>query len=361
MVCEAYSNTASAFELEMSRMQNLAKCEMNSKSLYATYESAMTVYLNIRDVGADILFKTGQVVDENNLNRILFNTMIASMIEKALPMELRLIMKRHSEYPMQPTDLNRVFMTLKEQSRVYESIKPTHSTNTVKENSKPKPTHHRAFATSVNTERVAFIKCLLCRLDNQNKSEHVIWECQKFKAMSDEEKKRFFFRNKFCINCGLHPYSKEKPCRKENQCAKKGCTAKHNSIFHTEGRKDFENKNTSQNHKNTFAKTNGQGWKKPQRYMAKYSQANETSQYRIKISRNDELPSLSPSVTINVASHSGNEGGFCQAILDTGASANFISQTLVDKLKLKTIRTSAVAEAIDGTEIKIDRKVYFKI
>lgn len=88
------------------------------------------------------------------------------------------------------------------------------------------------------------MRCLLCRViktghEFKNKENHVIWERSQFKTLSEQARKRVIFSQKICINCGLHTYNKDKPCRKESKCNVSDCALKHNPMFHERVNKNY--------------------------------------------------------------------------------------------------------------------------
>lgn len=84
-ICDSYSNVASAFESEIHRSQNIGKLELNSRSFNYQYDATVSTYLNLRDIGRDIVESKGQLVTEENISHALFHSWFAIVIENNFP------------------------------------------------------------------------------------------------------------------------------------------------------------------------------------------------------------------------------------------------------------------------------------
>ncbi|XP_072171548.1 uncharacterized protein [Diadema setosum] len=70
-------------------------------------------------------------------------------------------------------------------------------------------------------------KCIKC------KQEHTLFGCDKFKAMTPEQRFEFAKDNKLCFNC-LQPGHSSRYCRLNRRCSVTGCHRKHTKFLHTQ-------------------------------------------------------------------------------------------------------------------------------
>ena len=146
--------------------------------------------------------------------------------------------------------------------------------------------------------------CTLC------KAEHRLIFCPEFKCMDVQKRKKFVCDNRLCEIC-LHYGHFKKSCRSPYVCTVQGCNKKHSSLIHV----------SSANHDVNVSNANSLN-----------EQVNVDS---MSVNVKSGLGVYMPTVQVKV-----NGQCYVNALLDTGSSNSFCTQSIVDVLSVGGSRVS---------------------
>ncbi|XP_041458034.1 uncharacterized protein LOC121410188 [Lytechinus variegatus] len=194
---------------------------------------------------------------------------------------------------------------------VREQIKPV--------NPKPSGKHARTFATEGKPFKPSGkpSKDKTCPYCQDN---HLIEECSKFKNITLEERRAFFFEKKLCFGCGLHSNHRSKQCKARRSCTV--CEGRHLSCFHS--------------------------WQK-QPVKQEEATANCTSVCSLQEVQGKDHSMIVP---VWVRSVNNPSKSFLEyAILDEQSNVSFISHKLYNKLNLQGHKTNLKLTTLHDTSM----------
>ncbi|XP_041472654.1 uncharacterized protein LOC121421920 [Lytechinus variegatus] len=194
---------------------------------------------------------------------------------------------------------------------VREQIKPV--------NPKPSGKHARTFATEGKPFKPSGkpSKDKTCPYCQDN---HLIEECSKFKNITLEERRTFFFEKKLCFGCGLHSNHRSKQCKARRSCTV--CEGRHLSCFHS--------------------------WQK-QPVKQEEATANCTSVCSLQEIQGKDHSMIVP---VWVRSVNNPSKSFLEyAILDEQSNVSFISRKLYNKLNLQGQKTNLKLTTLHDTSM----------
>ena len=157
-------------------------------------------------------------------------------------------------------------------------------------------------------------KCLLCN------REHRLFYCDVFKGMKPTERRKFVMDRKLCENCLLDNHMVT-DCRKNTYCSVPGCGQKHTKFIHV-----VESNDRSQVSPDTSRVTNA--------------------------SVNADVNILVPVVPVLVG-----DKHQTHALLDTGSTNSFCTQSLIDDLKIEGRDVNFTLSTINASERPVCSKV----
>lgn len=208
------------------------------------------------------------------------------------------------------------------------SIKTSYNRSTVR----------TTLSANVSSDRQWY--CVLC-----DSKEHGIARCQKFNLMTTIERFNEAKRLELCINC-LQKGHRVRYCRAERCCR---CNQRHHTLLHREeGQQAFQ----------TLSNSDG-------KIMMK-SIAPEPSKATLHSACSlNEQCSLDETIILATAvvSVRGQYGERveCRALLDSASQLNFVTDNVVQSLKLKKERADLVVSGVNNSKTRIKHKVYLNI
>ena len=164
--------------------------------------------------------------------------------------------------------------------------------------------------TSVPATTNSYKRCHYCK-----EIDHLIYKCDKFRAMTPNERLNWTQKQKLCVNC-IRPGHETRTCPNK-KCFK--CDKKHNTLLHLEN-------------KPTAGKTSASVNSKDHDYV------------------------LLATAKVNLQGINGEENDF-RALLDSGSQVNLISERAIKMLKVKVMDSTLKIKGIGGRENTASRRV----
>ncbi|XP_031339663.1 uncharacterized protein LOC116168131 [Photinus pyralis] len=176
------------------------------------------------------------------------------------------------------------------------------------------------------------ITCVIC------KQAHFIQQCPQFLKLTPDNRIQEIKKLRLCLNC-LRENHLIANCKSIHNC--KVCRKRHNSLLHRERNHDY---NTTSNESATITSpTEG----------ANETISNTYVNHCREITINKSIILLSTAL-VDIYDIYGNVHS-CRALLDVGSQSNFISQPMLERLKLKTIPVNIPVTGIAQTSTSISK------
>lgn len=189
---------------------------------------------------------------------------------------------------------------------------------------KPKSTLNTTVSTSKG-------KCAYCDKD------HTIYQCTAFQALNPQQRQKATRDKGLCGNClGRKHYVKE--CQSTNTC--RTCKKRHHTLLH----RDFPPKKQPTEKKD---KTN-----KPGKSTVTSEQEDESDKDKsltnthVAVPTNNEVMLATALVTVYTPT---GHSAIARALIDSGSESSFVSEALVQTLKMKKVKTSVSINGLQGT------------
>ena len=176
-------------------------------------------------------------------------------------------------------------------------------------------------------------------------ANHILFYCSSFKSLSLQEKEKLVQRKKLCRNCLVGGHQ-EKDCPKPFKC--KTCGERHSILLHKDGNSAFFSQSRSQNQNGRAQENSGNS--NPQPHVVPTSTPNENSV----VSNHASSPFPNNSVVlmatliVDILDSNGDKQQ-CRVFLDPGSEANFVSENLVERLRLPRQKTCVKVNGIGGS------------
>ena len=170
--------------------------------------------------------------------------------------------------------------------------------------------------------------CWLC------KGNHGLSVCSRFKAMSPGEKLSFVWGRKLCFCCfdGRHLASQ---CKAGIVCGVEGCTAKHSKLMH----KSLER---------SVRENSGEQQGKPNPGTG--DQHIESHTLACSSPKHGQIKLALPIVPVKVRAKGQSVYHYTHALLDSGSTKTFCSESLIEKLDVKGKRANLSLTTINSSE-----------
>ncbi len=195
---------------------------------------------------------------------------------------------------------------------VYGNIKPK---NPPKADSKKGPYRNPSSFNTSGSVTQRDKKCSLCS------EAHMIWECSKFKDMTPEQRFQEIREKSLCFNCLAGTHS-SRDCRSKRRCGINGCGRKHSYLLHPTKNDNSDTKNVGSDARSAQNLESSDS--------SKFSGFVDTQCF---LGSADDKIAL-PIVAVKVKSKSGHKSVETFALLDSGSSHTFCSQSLINELGL---------------------------
>ncbi|XP_064635262.1 uncharacterized protein LOC135492633 [Lineus longissimus] len=183
-----------------------------------------------------------------------------------------------------------------------------------------------SFGTQVDDDKKGNRSCPMCH------EAHLLYLCSKFKAMKPQERMSVVRQERVCLNC-LTPGHFVARCTRTMTCGVSGCTLKHNRLLHID-------KPPKPKPPEIGAKKVEDAVKKPE---GTSSSSHVTGAGRTHV--------MLPVVPVRVRGHDGGKFVETYALLDSGSTTTFCSESIVRELAL-----TGTMSTMELTTLENDRK-----
>lgn len=229
------------------------------------------------------------------------------------------------EFDKLPT-LKEFYIFLESKFRTLELVTPGSSSAVSREKTIKDKLCHVSANTPVKT-------CTMC------KEEHALCHCKEFIKLQPMERTEFVRKNSLCYNC-LAPGHSAWKCRIPVFCRR--CNGRHHSLLHKEkGNKQSDNSQTPQLH----------------------IEGKESNKGDVAIASHFVTKKSTALLATALVYVKGNNGlmTVLRALIDQGSHESFISESAVQRLKIKRKATKGTITTVGGKQTDINQSVEFDL
>lgn len=323
----------------------------NKKLIAATYTRGL---LNLKAVQKESASDLRQFVNtirsnlsalkamelDQPLGDILVSQLIVERLDKNSRREWEIKESRQSFPPL--TDL---LTFLEYKSQALENINASSSFSSQDSRQVDfKPKQYKAAQQPGSFLLVKNKKCCFCH------NEHPLFYCQAFIAAEIRQRRECVQNNKLCVNC-LQAGHSVKQCPISSNC--KTCNCRHNTLLHTE--KTVNNRQVGQSCQQV------QPTNSIERGESSASHVTRDAQGSCHVARHRMQSQVLLSTAIVLVRDSMDQLHKCRALIDCGSQSNFVTEDLVQRLKLKKSYNRIIMQGVNNVsaEAKFTTSVQF--